>query len=88
MKTVINLVEEVQRRKISGDGNGTEEQLRGGACDKDTLGRDERLKLIGLLYINSSWYVSELITERWMCIPAWSALRSPLLILHHHHRHH
>lgn len=51
MKTVINLVEEVQRRKISGDVNGTEEQLRGEACDKDTLGRDERLKLIGLLYL-------------------------------------
>ena len=48
---MINLVEEVQKRKISGDGNGSEEQLRGEACDEDTLGRDERLKLIGLLYL-------------------------------------
>ena len=51
MQTVINLVEEVQKRKISGDGNGSEEQLRGEACDEDTLSRDERLKLIGLLYL-------------------------------------
>ena len=32
-------------------GMGPEEQLRGEACDEDSPGRDERLKLIGLLYL-------------------------------------